>query len=75
MLITDGGDKIAAVERMEALWAAVSAEVTARDRDLATEIGAEIVKGRAAATYNRPAASDKVYTSLKVLVQAYLSLA
>jgi hypothetical protein len=72
-LIVDGGDKIANVERMEALWAAVSAEVTKGDRDLANSIGAEIVKSRAAATFNRPAAADKVYRNLKVLVQAYLA--
>ncbi|HEX3087691.1 MAG TPA: hypothetical protein VHQ23_03485 [Ilumatobacteraceae bacterium] len=72
-LIVDGGDKIANVERMEALWAAVSAEVTARDRDLANSIGAEIVKSRAAPTFNRPASADKAYRNLKVLVQAYLA--
>ena len=53
-LIVDGGDKIANVERMEALWAAVSAEVTARDRDLANSIGAEIVKSRAAGHVQPP---------------------
>ena len=74
-LIVDGGDKIAAVERMEALWAAVSAEVTNGDRDLANEIGAQVVKSRAAATFNRPAAADKVYTNLTALVKAYLATA
>jgi hypothetical protein len=74
-LIVDEGDKFATVERMEALWAAVRAEVTDGDRDLATEIEAEIVKDRAAATLNRPAAADKVYRSLTALVQAYLSSA
>jgi hypothetical protein len=74
-LINDSGDKIATVERIEALWAAVKDEVTAKDRDLATEITAEIAKGRAAATLNRPGAADKVYNSLKALVQAYLKSA
>jgi hypothetical protein len=74
-LIVDKGDKIASVERMEALWAAVSAEVTDVDRDLANEINAQVVKARDAATFNRPAAADKVYQNLKVLVQAYLSIA
>lgn len=73
-LIADQGDKTATVERVEALWAAVQAEVTVKDRDLATEITAEIAKGRDAARLNRPAAADKVYRSLKDLVQAYLSL-
>lgn len=74
-LILDGGDKIAAVERMEALWSAAHTEVTDGDRDIANEINAQVVKSRAAATFNRPAAADKVYRNLKVLVQAYLSLA
>ena len=74
-LIVNAGDKIASVERMEALWAAAQTEVTDGDRDLANEINAQVVKSRAAATFNRPAAADKVYRNLKVLVQAYLSLA
>jgi len=74
-LIADGGDKIAAVERMEALWAAVREEVTRTDREIATEIGAEVAKGRAAATFNRPGAADKVYRNLTALVTAYLSAA
>ena len=74
-LIVDQGDKIAAVERIEALWAAVRNEVVGKDRDIATEIEAEIAKGRSAATLNRPAAADKVYRNLTALVQAYLSLA
>ena len=71
-LIADGGDKLAAVERIEALWAAVDDEVTVKQRDLATEIGAEIAKGRRAAELNRPGAADKVYRNLTALVQAYL---
>ncbi len=74
-LIVGPGDKLAAVERIEALWAAVSAEVTGKDRDLATEIAAEVVKGRAAAVLNRPAAADKVYRALTALVKAYLATA
>ena len=74
-LIADHGDKLAAVERIEALWAAVSAEVTGKAPDLATEIGAEIVKGRDAAVLNRPAAADKVYRNLNALVKAYLAAA
>ena len=74
-LIADGGDKIAAVERMEALWAAARDEVTRNDRELATEIGAEVAKDRAAATFNRPGAADKVYRNLTALVTAYLSAA
>ena len=74
-LIVDQGDKIAAVERMEALWAAVRDEVLGKDRDIATEIEAEIAKGRSAATDNVPGAADKVYRNLTALVQAYLSLA
>ena len=74
-LIVNGGDKIANVERMEALWAAVSAEVTNGDRDIANEINAQVVKSRAAATFNRPAAADKVYTNLTALVKAYLATA
>jgi hypothetical protein len=72
-LIVDQGDKFAAVERIEALWAAVHDEVVGKDRDIATEIEAEIVKGRAAATLNRPGAADKVYTALTALVQAFLA--
>jgi hypothetical protein len=74
-VITDGGDKLAVVERMEALWSAVRTEVTAGDRDIAVEIEAEIGKGRAAATFNRPGSADKVYRNLNALVQAYLHLA
>ena len=74
-LIADGGDKIAAVERMEALWAAVRSEVNGKDRDIGTEIEAEIAKGRHAARFNVPAAADKVYRSLRDLVQAYLTAA
>ena len=73
--IVDQGDKLAAVERMEALWGAVRSEVTGKDRDLATEIDAEIVKGRHAAEFNVPGAADKVYAALKNLVQAYLTAA
>ena len=72
-LIADHGDKLAVVERIEALWAAVSTDVTAKDREIATEIGAEIAKGRSAAMLNRPAAADKVYRNLTALVQAYLA--
>lgn len=72
-LIADGGDKLAGVERIEALWAAVSADVTAKDREIATEIAAEIAKGRSAAELNRPGAADKVYRNLTALVQAYLA--
>ncbi len=74
-LIVGQGDKLAAVERIEALWAAVSAEVTGKDRDLATEIGAEVVKGRTAAVLDRPASADKVYRDLTALVKAYLASA
>ena len=74
-LIADQGDKIASVERIEALWAAVRDEVTRNDREIATEIDAEVAKGRAAATFNRPGAADKVYRNLTALVQAYLSAA
>lgn len=72
-LIADHGDKFAAVERIEALWAAVHDEVAAKDRDIATEIEAEIAKGRTAATFNRPGAADKVYRDLTALVRAYLA--
>ncbi len=75
VLIVDHGDKFAVVERMEALWAAVRDEVTAKDRDLATEIGAEIAKDRTAARLNRPGAADKAYRNLSALVQAYLTAA
>ena len=71
-LIADGGDKLAAVERMEALWAVVDDEVAVTERDIATEIGAEIAKGRAAAEFNRPGAADKAYRNLTALVQSYL---
>ena len=74
-LIADGGDKTAAVERMEALWAAVRSEVNGKDRDIGTEIEAEIAKGRHAARFNVPAAADKVYRGLRDLVQAYLAAA
>jgi hypothetical protein len=73
-LIVDDGDKTANVERVEALWAAVQAEVTSKDRDLATEFAAEIAKARDAARLNRPAAADKAYLRLRDLVKAYLSL-
>jgi hypothetical protein len=74
-VITDEGDKLAVVERMEALWSAVRTEVTTVDRDIAVEIEAEIGKGRAAATFNRPGSADKVYRNLNALVHAYLELA
>ena len=56
-LILDGGDKFALVEHLEALWAAVHDEVVGKDRDIATEIEAEIAKARSAATVNRPGSS------------------
>lgn len=74
-LIADQGDKIAAVERIEALWVAVHDEVAATDRDIATEIEAEIARGRKAATSNRPGAADQAYRNLTALVQAYLAVA
>ena len=74
-LIVDQGDKLAAVERIEALWAAVRDEVTRGDRDIATEISAEIVKSRSAARLNRPAAADKAYRNLTALTKAYLASA
>jgi len=74
-LIANQGDKMASVERMEALWAAVRDEVGRADREIAIEIEAEIAKGRAAATLNRPGSADKVYRNLTALVQAYLSAA
>ena len=46
-VIVDKGDKLALVERIEAVWAAVQSEVVGKDRDIATEIQAEIAKGRA----------------------------
>lgn len=73
--IVDQGDKLAVVERLEALWAAVHDEVTLKDRDIATEIEAEIGKGRSAAQFNRPGAADKVYRNLTALVKAYLAVA
>jgi hypothetical protein len=72
-LIASGGDKQSAVDRLQALWSAVQAEVTRRDRDIATEIGAEIEKGRKAAQFNRPGSADKAYRNLSALVQAYLA--
>jgi len=74
-LILNQGDKIAAVERMEALWAAVRDEVVAKDRDIATEIEAEIGKDRRAATVNVPGGADKAYRNLSALVKAYLTAA
>jgi len=74
-LIANQGDKMASVERMEALWAAVRDEVGRTDREIAIEIEAEIAKGRAAATLNRPGSAEKVYRNLTALVQAYLSAA
>jgi hypothetical protein len=72
-LIAEQGDKLAVVERMEALWAAVHDEVVDGDRDIASEIEAEIVKARAAATFNRPGAADKAFRNLTALVKAYLA--
>ncbi len=74
-LIVDKGDKLAAVERIEALWAAARDEVASADRVIAAEIEAEIAKGRDAATSNVPGAADKAYRNLKALVQAYLTVA
>lgn len=73
--IAEHGDKLSVVERLEALWAAVHDEVLGTDRDIATEIEAEIAKGRSAAELNRPGAADKVYRNLTALVQAYLAAA
>ena len=73
--INGAGDKQAVVARLEALWAAVRDEVTQRDREIATEINAEIDKSRSAAQFNRPGAADKAYRNLTALVQAYLSAA
>jgi hypothetical protein len=73
--INGAGDKQAVVARLDALWAAARDEVTHHDRDLATEIGAEVDKSRSAARFNRPGAADKAYRNLTALVQAYLSAA
>ena len=72
-LIVDEGDKFALVERMEALWAAVHSEALGKDRDIATEIDAEVTKARSAATLNVPGAADKVFRNLTALVRAYLA--
>ena len=74
-LIANQGDKLASVERIEALWAAARDEVNRKDREIATEIDAEVANGRAAATFNRPGAADKAYRNLTALVTAYLSAA
>jgi hypothetical protein len=74
-LIADGGDKQELVNRLQALWTAAQSEVTKKDRDIATEIAAEIEKGRKAAQFNRPAAADKAYRNLTALVRAYLAAA
>jgi hypothetical protein len=74
-LIADQGDKIAAVERIEALWAAVRVEVAGVDGDIAIEIEAEIAKSRTAATFNRPAAADKAFRNLTALAKAFLASA
>lgn len=71
--IAEQGDKASVVARIEALWEAVHDEVVGKDRDIATEIDAEIAKGRSAAELNRPGAADKVYRNLTALVQAYLA--
>jgi hypothetical protein len=71
--IAEQGDKSTVVARLEALWAAAHDEVVGKDRDIATEIEAEIAKGRSAAELNRPGAADKVYRNLTALVQAYLA--
>jgi hypothetical protein len=74
-LILDGGDKLATVERLEALWAAAQPEVLGAAPDLASEISAEIAKSRKAAALNRPAAADKAYRNLNALVKAFLAAA
>ena len=72
-LIADGGDKTAAVERIEALWAAVRSRgdwqgPRARHGDRSRDR-----QGPTAAEFNRAAAADKVYRNLTALVQAYLT--
>jgi hypothetical protein len=49
--------------------------VNVKDRDLGTQIEAEIAKGRHAAQFDVPGAADKVYIALKNLVRAYLTAA
>jgi hypothetical protein len=74
-LILDKGDKASAIARIEALWKAVSDEVTKHDRDLAIEIEAEIAKSSRAARLNIPGGADKAYRNLTTLVKAYLASA
>ncbi len=74
-LIADHGDKLAALDRIDALWAAVRDEVAGNDRDIAIEIEAEIAKSHRAATFNRPGAADKSYRNLTALEKAYLASA
>jgi hypothetical protein len=72
-IIANKGDKQAAVQRIEALWAAVADEVSAARPDLAADMATNVARCADAAQFNRPADADKALRNLTVLVEAYLA--
>ena len=70
-LIVDGGDS-AVVARIDALWAASSAEVGVDDPDLGREIEHQLALLHAGVERNRPADADKASRNLAVVLGTYL---
>ncbi len=72
-VIVDNGDKAAAVERIEALWAATSDEVRTGRSDLFDSFQQAVDLAVEAGTRNRAADADKAERNLRVLIDEYLA--
>jgi len=70
-LIVDGGDRDV-IARIDALWAASSAEVGDDDPDLGREIEQQLALLHAGVERNRPADADKASRNLATVLRAYL---
>ncbi|MGD9704823.1 MAG: hypothetical protein AB7Q42_02325 [Acidimicrobiia bacterium] len=70
-LIADGGDENA-ISRIDALWAASSAEVAGDDPDLGREVEHQLGLLHTAVERNRPADADKVSRNLAEVLQTFL---
>lgn len=72
-LMLAGGDARSAVERLTALWQAVSDEVRATRPDLVAGFEQQVDRFDRAVTYKRVADADRSLKNIVVLVDAYLA--
>ena len=70
-LIVDGGDR-AVLDRIDALWAASSAEVGDVEPALGREVVHQLALLHLGVERNRPAEADKATQNLTAVLQAYL---